>query len=180
MARLDLAKLAGWFAEHGRALVLYARQVLPGEDRASAEDVIQELFVRLLARAGGDGGLDEPPHPSAWLHRCVRNACLDERRTRVRRRHREQVVAADRPDWFEPRPDDLVDARLAQDVLETLPDLPRQVVALRIWSGLTLAEVAEVTGQPISTVHDQYRKALAAVRQRIESRSRHVRPNPKP
>ena len=176
MAPLALAKLTAWFAAHGPALVLYARQVLPAEDQASAEDVVQELFVRLLARAGGPGGLDEPPHPAAWLHRCVRNACLDERRTRVRRQHRERAVAADRPGWFEPRPADLVDARLAQEVLETLPDLPRQIVALRIWSGLTLSQVAEVTGQPISTVHDQYRKALAGVRQRIETRSRHARP----
>ena len=178
MARLDLAKLSAWFAALGPALVLYARQVLPAEDRASAEDVVQELFVRLIARAGGPEGLDEPPHPSAWLHRCVRNACLDERRTRVRRQHRERSVAADRADWFEPRIDDLVDARSAQAALESLPDLPRQIVVLRVWSGLTLTEVAGVTGQPVSTVHDQYRKALAAIRQRIEARSRHARPVP--
>lgn len=178
MAQLDRPKLCAWFHAHGRALVLYARQCLPAEDRASAEDVVQELFVRLLAKtAGPDAGADsdapaDPPNPAAWLHRCVRNACQDERRGRVRRGHRERSVAAGRPDWFEPRPGDLLDARLAQDVLETLPDPQRQVVVLRVWSGLTLAEVADVTGLPVSTAHDHYRKALAAVRQAIEPRQR--------
>lgn len=194
MGRLDRSKLCAWFDAHGRALVLFARQCLPAEDRAAAEDVVQELFVRLLARTagagdrgdtanpgGGDDPLEIPPNPAAWLYRCVRNACGDERRGRVRRAYRERAVAAGRPDWFEARPDDLLDARLAQDVLETLPDALRQVVVLRVWSGLTLAEAADVTGRPVSTVHDQYRKALSAVRQAIEQQRRrnsHARANP--
>jgi RNA polymerase sigma-70 factor (ECF subfamily) len=179
MGRLDRPTLLAWFHAHGRALVLYARQVLAAEDRVAAEDVVQDLFARLLARTADPGGLADPPNPAAWLHQCVRNACLDERRSRVRRSHRERSVAADRPDWFESRPEDLIDARLAEDVLATLPDALRQVVTLRVWSGLTLAEVAEVTGSPVSTVYDQYRKALSTVRQAIERRSDHVRAVPR-
>jgi len=167
MARLDLAKLTDWFRDFERVLVLFARQVLGREDQASAEDIVQALFTRLLSQAGS-GSVPAAPNPSAWLHRCVRNACLDERRRRFRRRRHESSIAVGRADWFEPQPGDLVDARLAQDILCTLPDLDRQVVSLRIWSGLTLSEIAEVTGQPVSTVHDQYRRALSAVRALIE------------
>jgi RNA polymerase sigma-70 factor (ECF subfamily) len=184
MARLDRAKLSAWFAAHGPALVLYARQVLPSDDQWAAEDVVQEVFTHLLARAGGSdvsgvpdapdtpGGLAEPPNPAAWLHRCVHYACLDTRRAGTRRRHRERAAATSRPAWFDPSPGDLVDAQAAQAALAALPELSRQVVVLRVWSGLTLGEVAEVTGQPVSTVHDQYRRALAALRQRIEAGSR--------
>jgi RNA polymerase sigma-70 factor (ECF subfamily) len=157
--------------------VLYARQVLAAEDRGQAEDVIQELFVRLFAQAGGEEGLPEPPNPAAWLHRCVRNACLDHRRTRVRRVNREQGVATAKADWFELHADDLIDARAAQAALASLPDLQRQVVSLRIWSGLTFAEVADLTGHPVSTVHDQYRRALASLRSVLESRSSHAQKN---
>jgi DNA-directed RNA polymerase specialized sigma24 family protein len=76
-------------------------------------------------------------------------------------------VAAERPDWFEPRPGDRVDADSAQAALEALDDVPRQVVVLRVWSGLTLAETAGVVGLPLSTVHDHYRRALATLRATI-------------
>lgn len=174
MPKADPAIIARWFDAHGRALVLYARQVLAG-DGSSAEDVVQDLFVKLLAQAG-DGGIDAPPSPAAWLHKCLRNACLDERRGTRRRQQRERRVAGERPDWFEPRPDALIDARLAQDALQSLPDPSRQVIALRIWSGLTLAEVADVMSVSVSTAHDQYRRAIAQVRLAIEAnavRSRH-------
>ena len=180
MPRVDPAMIAEWFDAHGRALVLYARQVLP-ESRSHADDLVQELFVRLLAQAADDTGPQVPPNPAAWLHTCLRNACLNERRGRIRRQRREQSAANHRPGWFEPRPGDLIDARLAQSAMESLPALARQVVALRIWSGLTLAEVADVTGLSVSTVHDHYRRALSTMRSTIEDkaallRSRHDAP----
>lgn len=137
---------------------------------------MQELFVRLLARTAERGGLQEPPNPAAWLHRCVRNACLDEQRGRRRRISREQQVASDRREWFQPQTNDLIDIATARQLLESLPELPRQILVLRIWSGLTLAETAEVTGLPSSTVYDHYRLALARMRSAMEStRGSHVR-----
>ncbi|QOV87713.1 RNA polymerase sigma factor [Humisphaera borealis] len=182
MTRVNPAMIADWFDAHGRALVLYARQLLP-ERPVQADDLVQDLFVKLLALAADCNGSPVPPNPAAWLHKCLRNACLDERRGRVRRQRREQSAATDRPVWFEPRPEDLIDARLAQCAMESLPELARQVVTLRIWSGLTLAEVADVTGMGVSTVHDHYRKALSAMRSMIETqaaelRSRHDVSNP--
>jgi hypothetical protein len=50
----DRDTLCAWFAAHGRGLVLFARQALPPEHRVAAEDVVQEVFVRLLVRATGD------------------------------------------------------------------------------------------------------------------------------
>ncbi|HEX8911834.1 MAG TPA: sigma-70 family RNA polymerase sigma factor [Humisphaera sp.] len=164
MRPADPSSLAALFAAHGAALVLYARAVLPADDRPAAEDVVQEVFASLLERAGSGRRLDVPPAPAAWLHRCVRNACLDTRRSAFRRRRWERAAAADRADWFDPRPGDLVDAADAQRALAGLPDDLRQVVVLRLWSGLTLAEVGEVTGAPVSTVHDQYRKAIGLLR----------------
>src|SRR5688500_876238 len=98
----DPAKLATWFEAHAAALVLYARQRVA--ERARAEDVVQEVFVRLMAQRA------EPPNVKAWLHASVRNAAIDEARSSRRRKHREErVAAAHAARWFEHRPDELID-----------------------------------------------------------------------
>jgi hypothetical protein len=48
---------------------------------------------------------------------------------------------------------------------------------LRIWAQMTLAEVSETVGLPLSTVYDQYRAALSAVRTAMELRSCENREN---
>ncbi|HEY2588926.1 MAG TPA: sigma-70 family RNA polymerase sigma factor [Tepidisphaeraceae bacterium] len=158
------------FVAHGPALLLYARQWL---DRAAAQDVVQDVFVRLIA------GGRLPAEPRTWLFRCVRNAAISACRSQGRRGRREQRAgraAAAAGGWFVPRVDDRIDAEAAQEALASLSPGQREVVTLRIWSGLTLAQVAEVTGMPVSTVHDQYRAALKAVRERLEQPCRNPPP----
>jgi RNA polymerase sigma-70 factor (ECF subfamily) len=149
------------FEAHGPALLLYARQWL---DRPAAQDVVQDVFVRLIA------GGRIPAEPRTWLFRCVRNAVISACRSTGRRGHRER--SAGQPptggDWFAPRVDDRIDAEAAQQALSGLPPPQREIVTLRIWSGLTLAQVAQVCGMPVSTIHDQYRAALKTIRERLE------------
>jgi RNA polymerase sigma-70 factor (ECF subfamily) len=159
----DPSKLAKWFEAHAAALVLYARQWVG--DRARAEDVVQEVFVRLMAQAA------EPPNVRAWLHASVRHAAIDEARSSDRRRRREETAASVRttPGWFDPRPDDLIDAQAAEAALQNLPPRQREVVVLRLWSGMTLGEVSQVTGLAVSTAHDEYRRGLDAIRRAMET-----------
>ena len=163
---IDPARLAAAFEAHGAALALYARQWL---DRATAEDVVQEVFVRLMAQGA------EPANLPAWLFRCVRNAAIAAARSGQRRRRREAVAGVPGGSWFDPRPDDRIDAAAAQAALAHLPPTQREVIILRLWSGMTLAEVTEVTGLAVSTAHDQYRAGLVAVR-RVLERERSVEP----
>jgi RNA polymerase sigma-70 factor (ECF subfamily) len=158
------AALGGWFDAHGAALVLYARQWL---DRQSAEDVVQEVFVRLMSQPGRQG----PANVRAWLFHATRNAAIGTARSLWRRGRREREVARDHAEWFQPRPEDPIDARTAEAALQSLPAAQREIILLRLWSGMTLAEISEVTGAPLSTVHDHYRKGLAGVRRALESRS---------
>lgn len=66
---------------HRSDLVLYARKVL-GDQADSAEDVVQEAYLRLLALAAND---DAPVSARPWLFRVVRNLAVDERRSATRR-----------------------------------------------------------------------------------------------
>jgi|SRR5687768_2588014 len=162
MPAVDATKLGRWFDSYGAQLLLYARQWL--SRGGEAEDIVQDVFLRLIEQP------QEPQNVKAWLYRAVRNAAVSAVRTRRRRAEREQHVARDRPEWFQQTPGDLIDARAAQAALAKLPEAQREIVVLRIWARMTLQEVSETTGLPISTVHDNYRTALAAVRETMESR----------
>jgi RNA polymerase sigma factor (sigma-70 family) len=156
----DPAKLAAWFEAHAAVLVLYARQWL---DRGRAEDIVQEAFVRLMGQS------IEPTNVRAWLHSTVRNAAIDEARAAARRRSRENRKAIETPEWFETQPTDVLDADRVQRAVAKLPPRQREIVMLRIWSGMTLTEIAQVTQLAISTVHGDYRRGLDAIRQTMES-----------
>jgi RNA polymerase sigma factor (sigma-70 family) len=160
------ARVDELFDAHSRALLLYARQWV---GRFTAEDVVQRVFVRLLSQ----GKL--PAEPRTWLFRCVRNDANDLWRSERRRGRREQAAATDVDAWFVPRPQDALDAREAQQALEELPDELREVVALRLWSGLTLGEIAEVTGVVVSTAYKRYEAAIELLREKLEKPCR----NPK-
>ena len=152
--------VAQWFDEHGAALLLYARQWV---GTAEADDCIQRVFVRLLTI----GQL--PREPRRWLFRAVRNEAISIWRSTRRRGKREQLVASNAPTWFQLEPDDPLRALEAQQALEALPNELREVVALRLWSGLTLADIAEVTEVAVSTVHARYATAIETLRQKLEA-----------
>lgn len=73
-----------------------------------------------------------------------------------------------RREWFEPRINALLDAQTAERALRQLPADSREIVVLRIWSGLGFAQIARVTGLGVSTVHDRYVAALEQLRHALE------------
>jgi RNA polymerase sigma-70 factor (ECF subfamily) len=152
--------VAQLFDSHAPALLLYARQ---WASAGEADDVIQRVFVRLLT----SGQL--PAKPRAWLFRCVRNEAIALWRAGRRRGRREQAAASSAPLWFQSPPDDPLRAIEAQTALSALPEELREVVTLRLWSGLTLTEIAEIMDVSASTVHARYAAAIESLRQTLES-----------
>ena len=147
------------FDAHSRALLLYARQWAGAN---AAEDVVQRVFVRLLSQS------PLPAEPRTWLFKCVRNEAIDAWRSDHRRGRREQAVAIDAHAWFKSHPHDRLDAAAAQSAVQCLPTELREVVTLRLWSGLTLSEIADVTGVVPSTVHKRYEAAIESLREILE------------
>ena len=66
---------------HHADLVMYARRVL-GDRSDTAEDIVQEAYLRLLGLAASD---EAPTTARPWLFRVVRNLAIDERRSAARR-----------------------------------------------------------------------------------------------
>ncbi|HEY4232318.1 MAG TPA: sigma-70 family RNA polymerase sigma factor [Lacipirellulaceae bacterium] len=169
MGTSDLERLTQAVAGRAAGLALYARQWV---DAATAEDVVQEALVALVAHHQRWRNFADPgsrlEKPLAWIYRTVRNGAIDRARSAARRRRREQAVAQMRGSWFELRPDVQLDSQAAEQALRQLPAEHREVVVLRIWNDLRFVEIAEILGLGVSTVHDRYNAALKQLRLALE------------
>ena len=155
---ISAEKLRDLIARHAPALLLYARQL----DRFSAEDVVQEAFVRLVEVE------ETPQNVKNWLFRVVRNAAISARRSGIARRKYERRIGESRTVWFEADHASRLDAAQAAAVLEELPGELREVVVARIWGELTFEEIGELTETSRSSAHRRYLEGLAEMRERLE------------
>jgi len=146
-----------WLADHAPKFLLFARQQSRSE--ADAQDVVQESVVECWQRQG-----DGTTPPLALVFATVRRRAVDLARSRERRLRRE--LAADPPAecWFDPSAEERERARLIQDAMTQLPDIYREVITLKVWGGLTFAEIAELLGLPANTAASRYRYGLAELR----------------
>lgn len=140
-------------------------------DPAAAEDVAQEVILRMQASLAGFRGDAEL---STWLYRVTLNACRDQLR-RVRRQG-EHVEISEAPNAtelrLEPMSDERVDidrARQAvREAIERLPADQREVVLLRFVEDLPYAEIARVTGTPQGTVASRVFRAIERLGSEVE------------
>ena len=143
------------YDRHGPALVAYARSFVT--DAAAAEDVVHQVFLRLLSSE-----IVTPDVPVAYVYRAVRNAALN-----ARRNGRRDAPLDPQRSVFNHRGGNMEAAITLEKALEELPEEQREVVVMRIWSGLTLEETAAATGAPLNTIASRYRYALDKLRERL-------------
>lgn len=149
-ARLRYEDVRDLYRDHGPALLAYAAAML-GE-RSAAEDVLHQVFLKLMGRE------QLPAEPRPYLFRAVRNAALNFRRSRSR-----DAPLEEQP-WLT-RPADGVEESLAlEKALAELPPEQREVVVMRIWGEMTLAEIASALGWPVNTAASRYRYGLSKLR----------------
>lgn len=148
-------------------LLLYAVQLCP--TRADAEDVVQMAFVRWWRRFP-EGNAEHIP----LLYAAVRTIAIDQRRSDTRRSKRESASEVALPmgdaPVFDTSPEQRETALIVQEALQTLSEDQREVVTLKLWGGLTFAEIASTMGESINTISGRYRYALQALEKRLSPR----------
>ena len=159
MAAISQKQLAVWYEAYGAELMLYARQWSSDQQ---AEDIVQDAFIKLLKQRR------QPGNVRAWLFRVVRNECISKVRSIQQRQKADQKIMESEVVWFEPRSSDLIDANLAQNILQTLPVHLREIVILRIWGQMSLKEIAQIMDKSIPMIHKDYKKALEMIRKDLE------------
>lgn len=126
-------------------------------DAALAEDLLQDLFLSLQRK-----GLERLEQPRAYLYRAAANLVMNAQRDRSHaRRALEQAARC----WAPREGADPYEARAAMDALQNLPREQAEIVALRVYGGLSFQEIAGVLEKPLPTVHRWHHEALAQLRQ---------------
>ncbi|MGI8691795.1 MAG: SigE family RNA polymerase sigma factor [Geodermatophilaceae bacterium] len=148
---VDVDGLAAFYAASCARIV--AVVTLVGGDRAEAQDVVQEAFVRLIPRWTLIATYDDP---EAWVRRVAFR--LLSNRFRQRRRLVPLSAAVDRE--MPPVGDPGVDLVRA---LARLPLPQRQVVVLHYLYDLRIETVANELGVPVGTVKSRLSRSRAVL-----------------
>lgn len=144
-------------------------------DRARAEDLLQETWLRVVAAAPR---WEPRARFRTWLYAVARNLATDEARRAVHRRAEplddppgETGAAGAALQSAAPGPDRAAEsAELRPRLLLALASLPleqREVFLLREQAGVPFGEIAEITGAPLPTVKSRMRYALEGLRRKL-------------
>jgi RNA polymerase sigma-70 factor (ECF subfamily) len=135
-------------------LVLFAKQW----KHSPAEDIVQEAFLKLMKQKVF------PDNPVAWLYATVRNQSNNEHRSHHRRKRRELEVQTSKGLFEVPETEQKEEIEQLIRKLESLDLEYREVIVAKIWGGLTLEEIAEMTGTSRSAVHRKWQEGLRRMR----------------
>jgi RNA polymerase sigma-70 factor (ECF subfamily) len=158
--------LAEAFRRHAGAVYGLARRVLG--DAASAEEVVQEVFLRLWSKPDSY----DPARGSlrAYLLAQSHGRAVDLLRSDSSRRRREERDAARSAEAgydIEREVGDLAVSEHIQAVVQDLPEDERRAIELAYFGGHTYREVAAMLAQPEGTVKSRIRSGLKRMRARM-------------
>jgi RNA polymerase sigma-70 factor, ECF subfamily len=151
-----------WEEFHRRLLGFIARRV---SDRDSAEDILQEVMLRIHRHSGE---LEHSAAVGGWIHQIARNAIVDH--------YRRAPVRRERPAGIDPVGDDTAApataardprnelARCLAPLLEQLPDKYREAVALTELDGVTQADAAARLGLSTSGMKSRVQRGRAQLK----------------
>lgn len=167
VARGDVAAFSLLYDRYARPVYTLAVHTLGSAD---AEEMVQEIFLRLWNRAGQFDS--QKGAFSTWFMAIARHRILDELR---RRGQQQRLVAVEHIDQllFEPADPSVDleasawanqrgDALLA--ALKTLPEEQRRALVLAYFGGLSQSSISEQLGWPLGTVKKRTRLGLQKLR----------------
>src|SRR3954468_921896 len=164
MQRRDPNALAELYDRYGRVTFSLILRVV--RDAGTAEDLVQETFLRVWNRVQGFDAQKGSIGP--WLLAVARNRAIDYLRSAGgRERNALEFEETERPALYTDMERDLLlsdSARRVKSAMEKLSDNHRQVIELAYFEGLSQTEMAERMGQPLGTVKTWVRAALKNLR----------------
>lgn len=145
------------------------------EHRETAEDLTQEIFIKLyrsLIYFRGDSKF------TTWLYRLATNVVTDYRRAQKRRPH--QTIVDKLKGWFGSRDEEPEAVALqkeqqhaVQRMLSELPDKYRLILYLYHYKQLSYQEISEITQLPIKTIETRLYRGKALLKQKWQEVRNH-------
>jgi RNA polymerase sigma-70 factor (ECF subfamily) len=131
-------------------------------DAASADDILQDVFVKVHARIDG---LREKGKVHVWLYRIARNAIIDYYRTRKTPVELPQSLPASEEEAAQKARQEL--AGCIVPMIENLPDHYRRALMLSEIDGLTQKETAAQLGLSLPGAKARIRRGRAKVKEML-------------
>ncbi len=164
----DLDALGHLYDRH--RLPVYRTALAITHDQDAAEDILQEVFLRLHTYVQR---VDTSRPLSPWLYRITVNLSY----THVTRRNKWRVPLKDFVDQLigpakyspEPVSERHDDIRLMQKAIDTLPFSQRVVIVLYYLNDLSLQESADILGVPVGTVKSRLHYGRGNLRKQLDS-----------
>jgi RNA polymerase sigma-70 factor (ECF subfamily) len=159
--------IAALYQRHRRSLLWYLTRLLP--NRADAEEIAQEAFVRLLGAAHLETDLGRARN---YLFATATNLARDNYRRRSARGEGAHVALEDlQLEADEPLPECCLDAergcRIIASALHSLQPRPRQAFLMYVQDELTYERIALTLGVSKKTVERDIALTIALCRSRL-------------
>lgn len=173
IAAHDTAALAELYDRHSRLLFGFILRIV--RDRGEAEEILQEVFLRMWKRAETYDALVGGPLP--WIVRVARNCAIDRLRARRLRAAVETPAIAGAATEAVPAKDiqtpeaAVLGAERRRTLTGALAGLPaeqRRLIEAAFFEGYTHSELAQRFALPLGTVKTRIRAGMIAMRQRLE------------
>lgn len=153
------------FERYAAALLRFTDRLL--SDRGAAEEVTQEVFVKVISRAHQYDGRAEV---SSWLFAIAANACRDRRR-RERRATIIPLEAVAEPVQKGEGIESMLSQRERRDAvrraLSCLSEEQREALVLARYHGLPYSEIAGVLGISVGAVKTRIFRAVETLKHRF-------------
>jgi RNA polymerase sigma-70 factor, ECF subfamily len=151
------------YSHYAKALHGYVEQFCP--DQASADDIVQETFIRAWRHLPQLSADDRPVRP--WLFRVARNLLIDANRAARAR----PMSAQEQPTGeigTDSGLDEVLDRQLVSAALQHLSPAHQSVLVETFYRGGTMAAVARELGIPHGTARSRLHYALDAMRTQLQ------------
>ena len=133
-------------------------------DRMTAEDLVQEIFLKVWKALGGYRR--ERSSFSTWIYRIAHNHVIDYFRTRRQHQTLEEDIPA-----LAAGPEQEAEERLIQqelsEAISCLPPQQRQIIILKFIEGLDNWEIAQIMAKREGAIRVMQMRALRALRQKL-------------
>jgi RNA polymerase sigma-70 factor (ECF subfamily) len=168
----DEAAFATLMEALGPRIKAYAAMMLGSPE--AADDLAQDIFVAAWTRRSQ---LRDPRRVEGWLFTIARHMVI--RHAKARNARPESAVEPEVLDAVAPADDApsardrhlaTESARLLADALGSLDEKRRELLTLRYFSGLSLAEIGEVLDMPLGSVGTTMMRALESLKKHFERR----------